>query len=154
MLRSDTHFDSYCTDGLITRKKQELTLERALRNADRLRQLIHGGFLHPQRDSTMSRFLQQRLAELLSLVISKSQAYASLNMTILVCLVILYRLSFSFASGVEKNIRILTKNYFHPSHWFTKALLFLWQRTAPPLKSKMHPPPNRNCTPLTGFYQN
>lgn len=35
-----------------------------------------------------------------------------------------------------------------------KALLFLWQRTAPPLKSKMHPPPNRNCIPLTGFYQN
>ena len=32
-----------------------------------------GGFLHPQRDSTMSRFLQQRLAELLSLVIGKSQ---------------------------------------------------------------------------------
>ena len=25
MLRSDTHFVSYCTDGLITRKKQELT---------------------------------------------------------------------------------------------------------------------------------
>ena len=49
-------------------------IERALRNADRLRQLIHGGFLHPQRDSTMSRFLQQRLAELLSLVIGKSQA--------------------------------------------------------------------------------
>ena len=48
-------------------------IERALRNADRLRQLIHGGFLHPQRDSTMSRFLQQRLAELLSLVIGKSQ---------------------------------------------------------------------------------
>ena len=23
-----------------------------------------------------------------------------------------------------------------------------------PLKSKMHPPLNRNCTPLTGFYQN
>ena len=41
--------------------------------ADRLRQLIHGGFLHPQRDSTMSRFLQQRLAELLGLVIGKSQ---------------------------------------------------------------------------------
>lgn len=48
-------------------------IERALRNADRLRQLLYGGFLHPQRDSTMSRFLQQRLAELLSLVIGKSQ---------------------------------------------------------------------------------
>ena len=48
-------------------------IERALRNADRLRQLIHGGFLHPQRDSAMPRFLQQRLAELLGLVIGKSQ---------------------------------------------------------------------------------
>jgi hypothetical protein len=34
-----------------------------------------------------------------------------------------------------------------------KALLFLWQRTAPP-KIKNAPPANRNCTPLTGFYQN
>ena len=42
-------------------------------NADRLCQLIHGGFLHPQRDSAMPRFLQQRLAELLSFVIGKSQ---------------------------------------------------------------------------------
>ena len=48
-------------------------IERALCNADRLRQLLYGGFLHPQRDSTMPRFLQQRLAELLSLVIGKSQ---------------------------------------------------------------------------------
>ena len=48
-------------------------IERALCNADRLRQLLYGGFLHPQRDSTMSRFLQQRLAELLSFVIGKSQ---------------------------------------------------------------------------------
>ena len=48
-------------------------IERALCDTDRLCQLIHGGFLHPQRDSTMSRFLQQRLAELLSLVIGKSQ---------------------------------------------------------------------------------
>jgi hypothetical protein len=54
-------------------------IERALCNADRLRQLIHGGFLHPQRDSAMSRFLQQRLAELLGLVIGKSQASASLK---------------------------------------------------------------------------
>ena len=23
-----------------------------------------------------------------------------------------------------------------------------------PFKTKMHPPLNRNCTPLTGFYQN
>ena len=51
-------------------------IERALCNADRLRQLLYGGFLHPQRDSTMSRFLQQRLAELLSLVIGKSQGRA------------------------------------------------------------------------------
>jgi hypothetical protein len=42
------------------------------------------------------------------------------------------------------------KNVLHP--------LKLWLH---PLKSKMHPlqtviapPPNRNCTPLTGFYQN
>ncbi len=48
-------------------------IERALRNTDRLRQLIHGGFLHPQRDGAASRFLQQRLAELLGLVIGKSQ---------------------------------------------------------------------------------
>ena len=81
-------------------------IERALRNADRLRQLLYGGFLHPQRDSTMSRFLQQRLAELLSLVIGKSQAHASLNMTILVLLVILYRASFWFARGVEKKTLI------------------------------------------------
>ena len=53
-------------------------IERALRNADRLCQLIHGGFLHPQCDSTMSRFLQQRLAELLGLVIGKSQARSPL----------------------------------------------------------------------------
>ena len=77
-------------------------IERALRNADRLRQLIHGGFLHPQRDSAMPRFLQQCLAELLSLVIGKSQARASLNMTVSVYLVILYRASFWFARGVEK----------------------------------------------------
>ena len=102
---SYTHLDVY--------KRQ------AFRNADSLRQLIHGGFFHPQRYSTMSRFFQQRLAELLSLVIGKSQAYASLNMTVLVCSVILYRVSFSFASGVEKNIRILTKNYFHLSHWLS-----------------------------------
>ena len=48
-------------------------IKRAFCDTDSLRQLIHGGFLHPQRDSTMSRFLQQRLAELLSLVIGKSQ---------------------------------------------------------------------------------
>ena len=70
---------------------------------NRLRQLIHGGFLHPQRDSAMSCFLQQRLAELLGLVIVKSQARASLNMTVLVRLVILYRASFSFARGAGKN---------------------------------------------------
>lgn len=81
-------------------------IERALRNADRLRQLIHGGFLHPQRDSTMSRFLQQRLAELVSLVIGKSQAHASLNMTTLVLLVILYRVSFWFARGADKKTLI------------------------------------------------
>jgi hypothetical protein len=50
----------------------------------------------------MSRFFQQRLAELLSLVIGKSQARASLNMTVSVYLVILYRASFWFARGVEK----------------------------------------------------
>lgn len=120
---------------------------------DRLRQLIYGGFLHPQRDSTAPRFLQQRLAELFSLVIGKSQAHALLNMTISVYLVILYHASFWFARGVEKNILILTKNYFSLTHCFMKALLFLWQRTAPP-KIKNAPPPNRNCTPLTGFYQN
>ena len=48
-------------------------IERALRNADRLRQLLYGGFLHPKRDSTMSRFLQQRLAELFCFVFGKSQ---------------------------------------------------------------------------------
>ena len=78
-------------------------IERALRNADRLRQLIHGGFLHPQRDSAMSRFLQQRLSELLVLVIGKSQVRVSLNMTTLVYLVILYRASFRFARGTGKN---------------------------------------------------
>ena len=78
-------------------------IERALCNADRLRQLLYGGFLHPQRDSTMSRFLQQRLAELLGLVIGKSQARASFNMTGLVLLVILYRISFRFARGAGKN---------------------------------------------------
>ena len=82
-------------------------IERALRNADRLRQLIHGGFLHPQCNSAMSCFLQQRLAELLGLVIGKSQARASLNMTVLVHLVILYRTSFSFARGAGKNSLII-----------------------------------------------
>ena len=75
-------------------------IERALCNADRLRQLLYGGFLHPQRDSTMSRFLQQRLAELLSLVIGKSQGRAlHENMTASVLLVILYR-AFSGLQGV------------------------------------------------------
>ena len=77
-------------------------IERALRNADRFRQLIHGGFLHPQRGSAMSRFLQQRLAELRGFVIGKSQARASLNMTVLVCSVILYRASFRFTRGTGK----------------------------------------------------
>ena len=94
-------------DALQNREKQHFLgfvefIERALRNADRLRQLIHGGFLHPQRDSTMSRFLQQCLAELLGLVIGKSQAHASLNMTDSVLSVILYRVSFCFARGAEK----------------------------------------------------
>ena len=71
-------------------------------------------------------------------------------MTALVLLVILYRAFFWFARGVEKNIRILTKNYFPLTHYFMKALLFLWQRTAPP-KIKNAPPPDRNCTPLNGF---
>ena len=48
-------------------------IERALRNADRLRQLLYGGFLHPQCDGAAPRFLQQCLSELLSLVIGKSQ---------------------------------------------------------------------------------
>jgi hypothetical protein len=55
----------------------------------------------------MSCFLQQRLAELLGLVIGKSQALASLNMTVLVHLVILYRASFSFARGAGKNSLII-----------------------------------------------
>ena len=101
----------------------------------------------------MSRFLQQRLAELLSLVIGKSQAHAPLNMTILVYWVILYHASFWFARSVEKNILILTKNYFPLTHYFMKALLSFRQRTAPP-KIKNAPPPNRNCTPFDGFYQN
>ncbi|WP_279056568.1 hypothetical protein, partial [Gemmiger formicilis] len=54
-------------------------------------------------NSAMSCFLQQRLAELLGLVIGKSQARASLNMTVLVHLVILYRVSFSFARGAGIN---------------------------------------------------
>ena len=74
-------------------------------------------------------------------------------MTVSVLLVILYRAFFWFAMGVEKNIRILTKKLFPLTHYYMKALLFLWQRTAPP-KIKNAPPPNRNCTPLTGFYQN
>ena len=57
----------------------------------------------------MSRFLQQRLAELLSLVIGKSQAHASLNMTDSVFSVILYRAFFWFAMGVEK--KSLIKHY-------------------------------------------
>ena len=94
-------------DALQNRKEKHFLgfvefIERALRNPDRLRQLLYGGFLHPQRDSTMSRFLQQRLAELLSLVIGKSQGRTSLNMTISVLLVILYRAFFWFAMGVEK----------------------------------------------------
>ena len=113
----------------------------------------HGGFFHPQCDGAAPRFLQQCFAELLGLVIGKSQARASLNMTDSVLSVILYRVSFWFARGVEKNIRILTKNYFPLTHYFMKALRFLWQRTAPP-KIKNAPPPNRNCTPLTDFYQN
>ena len=52
-------------------------------------------------------FLQQRLAELLSLVIGKSQAHAPpLNMTTLVLLVTLYRASFWFARGAEKKTLI------------------------------------------------
>ena len=43
---------------------------------NRLCQLIHGGFLHSLRDSTMPRFFQQRPAELLSLIIGKSQGFA------------------------------------------------------------------------------
>ena len=74
-------------------------------------------------------------------------------MTVSVLLVILYRAFFWFARGVEKNIRILTKKLFPLTHYSIKALLFLWQRTAPP-KIKNAPPPNRNCTPVTGFYQN
>ena len=71
-------------DALQNREKKHFFgfvefIERALCNADRLRQLLYGGFLHPQRDSTMSRFLQQRLAELLSLVIGKSQGRALLE---------------------------------------------------------------------------
>ena len=81
-------------------------IERALRNADRLRQLIHGGFFHPQRDGAAPRFFQQRLAELLSLVIGKSQSHVPLNMTTLVLLVILYRASFWFARGAEKKTLI------------------------------------------------
>ena len=38
------------------------------------------------------------------------------------------------ARGAGKNIRILTKNYFPLTHYFMKALLFLWQSTAPPSK--------------------
>ena len=72
--------------------------------------LIHGGFLHPQRNSAMPRFLQQCLAELLSLVIGKSQARASLNMTVSVLSVILYRAFFWFARGAGKNSLI---NLFH-----------------------------------------
>ena len=41
-------------------------------------------------------------AKLLGLVIGKSQAHASLNMTNSVLLVILYRVSFCFARGAEK----------------------------------------------------
>ena len=51
-------------------------IERALRNAGRLRQLLYGGFLHPQCDGAAPCFLQQCLAELISLVIGKSQACA------------------------------------------------------------------------------
>ena len=54
----------------------------------------------------MSRFLQQRLAELFSLVIGKSQAHASLNMTDPVLPVILYRAFFWFARGAEKKTLI------------------------------------------------
>ena len=52
----------------------------------------------------MSRFFQQRLAELLGLVSGKSQARASSNMTVLVLLVILYRASFWFARGAGKKL--------------------------------------------------
>ena len=61
-------------------------------------------------------------------------------MTVLVLLVILYCASLWFARGVEKNIRILTKNYFPLTHYFMKALLSFRQRTAPPQI--------QNCTPL------
>ena len=71
-------------------------------------------------------------------------------MTISVLLVILYRAFFWFARGVEKNIRILTKNYFPLTHYFMKALLFLWQRTAPP-KVKNATPSKPLLHPLNGF---
>ena len=43
-------------------------------------------------------------AKLLSLVIGKSQICAPSNMTVLVCSVILYRASYSFARGVRKKL--------------------------------------------------
>ena len=114
-------------------------IERAFCYSHSLRQLIHGGFLHPQRDGTASRFLQQCLAELLSLVIGKSQGCASSNMTVLVLLVILYRVSFWFARGAGKNMLILTEKLFSLNAMFQEGAPLPSAKSCTPSKPKLLP---------------
>ena len=73
-------------------------------------------------------------------------------MTISVLLVILYRI-FSGLQEVRGKHMHFNKKLFSLNTLFHEGAPLPLAKNCTPLKSKMHPPPNRNCTPLTGLYQ-
>lgn len=74
-------------------------------------------------------------------------------MTISVLLVILYRV-FSDLQGCREKHTHFSKKSFSLNTLFHEGAPLPLAKNYTPLKSKMHPPLNRNCTPLMGFYQN
>lgn len=74
-------------------------------------------------------------------------------MTISVLLVILYRVFSGLQECKEKHTHF-NKKLFSLNTLSHEGAPLPLAKNCTPLKSKMHPPPNRNCTPLTGFYQN
>ena len=61
---------------------------------------------------------------------------------------------FLVCKGCREKHTHFNKKLFSLNTLFHEGAPLPLAKNCTPLKSKMHPPPNRNCTPLTGFYQN
>ena len=100
-----------------------------------------------------SRQPKKRLVKLFCFIVGKSQARSPSKWPFWFFWSY-YTVFFLLCKGCGEKHTHFNKKLFSLNTLFHEGAPLPLAKNCTPLKSKMHPPPNRNCTPLTGFYQN